>query len=137
MSKYGVFSGPYFSVFGLNTRIYGPEKTPYLDIFHAANAFQACNIVRQDQYSVRFSINIALCKKVTKIGFVFRAKAIGRTFDCKKHDGSQDSNTRESGRHLSLGLTVENVKRSKIIVSLLNRFGHGASDDTIRRIDLG
>ena len=28
MSKYGVFSGPYFPVFG-------PEKTPYLDTFHA------------------------------------------------------------------------------------------------------
>ena len=28
MSKYGVFSGPYFSVFG-------PEKIPYLDTFHA------------------------------------------------------------------------------------------------------
>ena len=28
MSKHGVFSGPYFSVFGL-------EKTPYLDTFHA------------------------------------------------------------------------------------------------------
>ena len=27
MSKYRVFSGPYFPVFG-------PEKTPYLDIFH-------------------------------------------------------------------------------------------------------
>ena len=44
MSKYGVFSGPYFPVFGLNTEIYGvngpnvgkygPEKTPYLDTFH-------------------------------------------------------------------------------------------------------
>ena len=35
MSKYGVFSGPYFSVFGLNTEVYlgkyGPEKTPNLD----------------------------------------------------------------------------------------------------------
>ena len=43
-SKYGVFSGWYFSVFGLNQEIYevnsvinpngekyGPEKTPYLD----------------------------------------------------------------------------------------------------------
>ena len=39
--KYGVFSGPYFPVFGLNTEIYevnglntgnsGPEKTPYDD----------------------------------------------------------------------------------------------------------
>ena len=28
MSKYGVFPGPYFPVFG-------PEKTPYLDNFHA------------------------------------------------------------------------------------------------------
>ena len=44
-SKYGVFSGPYFPVFGLNTEIYtvfssniakyGPEKTSYLDTFHA------------------------------------------------------------------------------------------------------
>ena len=28
MSKYGVFSSPYFPEFG-------PEKTPYLDTFHA------------------------------------------------------------------------------------------------------
>ena len=39
-SKYGVFSGPYFPAFRLNTEIYevnegkcGPEKTPYLDTF--------------------------------------------------------------------------------------------------------
>ena len=30
LSRYGVFSGPYFPVFG-------PEKTPYLDTFHAVN----------------------------------------------------------------------------------------------------
>ena len=35
MSKYGVISGPYFPVFGLNTGKYGPEITPYLDAFHA------------------------------------------------------------------------------------------------------
>ena len=35
MSKYEVFSGPYFPVFGLNTGKYGPEITPYLDTFHA------------------------------------------------------------------------------------------------------
>ena len=47
MFKYGVFSGPYFSAFGPNTERYfvplhipnagkyGPEKTPYLDTFHA------------------------------------------------------------------------------------------------------
>ena len=48
MSKYGVISGMYFPVFGLNSEIYseififspntgkcGPEITPYLDTFHA------------------------------------------------------------------------------------------------------
>ena len=30
-----LFSRPYFPVFGLNTGKYGPEKTPYLDNFHA------------------------------------------------------------------------------------------------------
>ena len=35
VSKYGVFSGPYFPVFGLNTGKKGPEETPYLDTFHA------------------------------------------------------------------------------------------------------
>ena len=49
MSKYGVFFGPYFPAFGLNTsylsvfspnaRKYGPEKTPYLDTFHAVLDF--------------------------------------------------------------------------------------------------
>ena len=34
MSKCGVFSGPYFRIFGLNTRKCGPEKTPYTDTFH-------------------------------------------------------------------------------------------------------
>ena len=37
MSKYRVFSGPYFPVFSPNTGKYGPEKTPYLDTFHAKN----------------------------------------------------------------------------------------------------
>ena len=35
VSKYEVFSDPYFPVFGLNTGKYGPEKAPYLDTFHA------------------------------------------------------------------------------------------------------
>ena len=48
VSKYGVFSGPYFPVFGRNTEIYRvnlriqseyrkirTRKTPYLDTFHA------------------------------------------------------------------------------------------------------
>ena len=34
VSKYGVISGPYVSVFSPNTGKYGPEITPYLDTFH-------------------------------------------------------------------------------------------------------
>ena len=40
VSKYGVFSGMYFPVFGLNAGKYGPGKTPYLDTFHAVDAPQ-------------------------------------------------------------------------------------------------
>ena len=40
VSKYGVFSGANFLTFALNTRKYGPEKTPYLNTFHAVLAFQ-------------------------------------------------------------------------------------------------
>ena len=49
VSKYGVTSGPYFPIIGLNTEIYGvnlriqseyrPEITPYLDTFHALQKF--------------------------------------------------------------------------------------------------
>ena len=35
VSKYGVFFTPYLSVFSPNAGEYGPEKTPYLDTFHA------------------------------------------------------------------------------------------------------
>ena len=35
VSKYGVFSGPYFLVFGVNAGKYRPEETPYLDTFYA------------------------------------------------------------------------------------------------------
>ena len=50
MSKYGVFSGPYFSAYGLNEERYGVSlsiqseygkiraiKTPYLETFHAVS----------------------------------------------------------------------------------------------------
>ena len=42
--KYGIFSSPYFPVFGLNTGKYGPEKTPYLDSFHAVDDKQILNV---------------------------------------------------------------------------------------------
>ena len=45
MPKYGVFSGPYFPVFGLNT---DEKKTPYLDTFHAVNALEKISIKRHN-----------------------------------------------------------------------------------------
>ena len=44
MSKYGVFSGLYFPVFGLTTEKYGPEKTLYLDTFGTVQVFQGTAI---------------------------------------------------------------------------------------------
>ena len=40
-------SGLYFPVFGLKTGKYGPEKTPYLDTFHAVTA--KANVARVQQ----------------------------------------------------------------------------------------
>ena len=40
MSKDGVISGPYFHVFKSNTGKYGPEITPYFDIFHVVLLYQ-------------------------------------------------------------------------------------------------
>ena len=37
VSKYSVSSGPYFSVFALNTGKYGLEITPYFETFHAVH----------------------------------------------------------------------------------------------------
>ena len=39
VSKYGVISGPYFPVFGINIGKHGPEVTPYLVTFHAVYKF--------------------------------------------------------------------------------------------------
>ena len=41
VSKYRVFSGPYFPVFCPSTGNYGPEKTTYLDIFHPVRAAES------------------------------------------------------------------------------------------------
>ena len=40
MSKYGVISGPYFPVFGVNTGKSVPGITPYLGTFHAVKGYQ-------------------------------------------------------------------------------------------------
>ena len=39
VSKYGVFSGPYFPVLSPNTGRYRPEKTPYFDTFYAVKTY--------------------------------------------------------------------------------------------------
>ena len=39
VSRCGVFSGPYFSVFSPNAGKYVPEKAPYIDTFHAVEVF--------------------------------------------------------------------------------------------------
>ena len=44
MFKQGVFSGPYFPVFGLNIGKYGPEKSPYFDTFHVVR-FSTVNAI--------------------------------------------------------------------------------------------
>ena len=44
MSKYGVISGPYFPVFGLNTGKHRPEITLYLDTFQAVHANQSLSV---------------------------------------------------------------------------------------------
>ena len=54
VSKYGVFSGPYIPVFGPNTGKYGPEKTPYVDNFHAV-------WVCQEYVIIDFNRHEALC----------------------------------------------------------------------------
>ena len=61
VSKYGVISGPYFPVLGLNTAKYGLEITPYLDNFHALNNYihwelwkQPLRGVPEGDYSVSF-----------------------------------------------------------------------------------
>ena len=41
------------------------------------------------------------------------------------------------GKHLSLGLTVKSITGSKNAVTLLSKFGHSASNEKIRRIDIG
>ena len=66
VSKYGVFSGPYFPVFGLNmerygvsglnTGKYGPEKTPYLDTSHTAEFLLELFHINSSLLSNRFGM---------------------------------------------------------------------------------
>ena len=55
-SKYGVLSGPYFPVLGLNTGKCGPEKTPYLDTFHTVDLLilKACSFIKKRDSGTNF-----------------------------------------------------------------------------------
>ena len=48
VSKYGHFSGAYFSVFNSNTGKYGPEKTWYLDTFHTMDGLNSNVIISKN-----------------------------------------------------------------------------------------
>ena len=76
MSKYGVFPGPYFPVFGLNTEIYEvfyvfspntgkyrPEKTPYLYTFHAAFSIKDLQRMHDLKHTFPSAYRIAALKK--------------------------------------------------------------------------
>ena len=60
MSKYGVFSGSYIPVFGLNTGKYGPEKTLYLDTFHAVDAENS--VITNTLYAKNIITTKKMCK---------------------------------------------------------------------------
>ena len=68
MPIYGVFSGPYFPVFGLNTGKYGPEKTPYLEIFCAVAASEL-------DFRKNFQNSIINQKVFQKKGYKFKILA--------------------------------------------------------------
>ena len=85
MSKYGVFSSPYFPVFGLNTEIYGvnlrtspntgkygPENTPYLDTFHAVilNSILCCFWKAHSTQRALFKLIQSWQKEIDNHGFV-------------------------------------------------------------------
>ena len=54
VSKYGVFYGPYFLVFRLNTGKYGPEKIPYLDTFHTVPTFPLSCVWNNAMFPIMF-----------------------------------------------------------------------------------
>ena len=47
VSKYGVISGPYFPVFGLNTGKHVSEITSYLYTFRAVKVYKYENMTRE------------------------------------------------------------------------------------------
>ena len=88
MSKYAVFSGPYFPVFGLNTENYSvfspntgkyePEETPYLDIFHTETFFDNFYLCINDYgFYERSVIHLVTLHK--KLSFPLRISSVNVT----------------------------------------------------------
>ena len=66
-SKYGVKSGPYFSVFSPNAGKYGPQITPYLDTFHTV-----WSSIKEDKQQVFehkkfYSKNLGWVREIVKL----------------------------------------------------------------------
>ena len=80
MSKYGVFSGPYFPVFGQDTGEYGPEETPYWDTFHAVNLFKHLKVFQI------IGIALATERSIKSVTFIFLGFCLNfkSTFTIKK-----------------------------------------------------
>ena len=66
MSKYRVFSFPYFPVFSPNTGKYGPKKTPYLDTFHAVTNFSCQVKLVYHPIRLRYFLDISQHPKILK-----------------------------------------------------------------------
>ena len=71
VSKNGVFSGPYVPVFSPNTGKYGPEKTPYLDIFRAVNQHERPFITVQNNILMKSATALKLIKLKLWNSFIF------------------------------------------------------------------
>ena len=74
MSKYGDFSGLYFSAFSPNAGKYGPEKSPYLDTFHAVATM------------IKFQLSATIFPEVMAFAnFFSKIEWVGqwRSFDCR------------------------------------------------------
>ena len=79
MSKYGVFSGLYFPVFGLNTEKYGPEKLRIWTLFTQCSCWLYYTIlwlIRSELYcfGIRIQKNVLYCLYRSRINYIWLIK---------------------------------------------------------------
>ena len=68
VSKYGVFCGPYFPVFGPNTGKHGTEETRYLDTLNPVNSFVKADRIRGKWFFCScWNINIQLSQFILEV----------------------------------------------------------------------